>query len=75
VGILVGLIGCALDHITGFINLTTTVDTGRTSFFQLWHVSKIWPILLKLIHVDVDLTIRCITRLNIISLAFGVISS
>ncbi len=34
-GILVGLIGCALDPVTCFIDFTVAVDTTTTSFFQL----------------------------------------
>jgi hypothetical protein len=75
VGILVGLIGCVLDHVIGFIDFTLAVDTNTTSFFQLWQVSRIWPILLQLVHLDVDLIVTCITGLDILSLAFGVVRS
>jgi hypothetical protein len=51
------------------------IDTTTTSSIKLWHVSRIWLILLQLVNVNVDLVVTCITRLDVISLAFGVVTS
>ncbi len=58
----------------GFIDFIVAVDTTTTFFFKLWQVSRIWPILLQLVHVNVDLIVTCITGLDILSLAFSVVS-
>jgi hypothetical protein len=42
------------------------VGTTQTSFFCLWHISRIWPILPQLVHVDVDFVVTCVTGLTIV---------
>ncbi len=74
--ILTSLTCCVLVLATSFVDLIVVIHTTSTSFFQIYQVSRLWPILPQLIQVDVDLTQVTTSTTGLVTiLTFGVVSN
>lgn len=71
---LINLAGCVLVYAIGFVDLIMVVGTIGTSFFLLWQMSNVWPILPQLVHVNDDLVVTTGTTSLNTMLACGVVS-